>query len=302
MEEPGSAPPAIARGRISGASSFLAKSSYACRNLDAENQQQEHTMQDDELPSMPLFGHLTELRTRLIRALAGVAVAYGISLTFTGPLWRFVCEPAAQALKAAGYPPVLYMIDPMDPFNIIWFKLPVVVAIFLSAPWVLYQAWAFIAPGLYRNERRWAAPLILCSALLFIAGGVFAYFVLFRCGLTFLLSIGHNEGIGAMVSMNYYFALFVDVVLGVGIMFELPMLIFLLTAVGLVTPRFLVRNSRYAILAIFLLAAVITPTSDVMNLTLLAAPMCGLFALGVFGSYLYTLHREGRSQGAHLDA
>jgi sec-independent protein translocase protein TatC len=251
-------------------------------------------MQDD-LPSMPLIGHLTELRTRLLRALAGVAVAYAISLTFTDPLWKFVCRPAAQALKAAGYPPILYIIDPMDGFSIIWFKLPVVIAIFLSAPWVLYQAWGFIAPGLYRNERRWAAPLVLCCALLFIAGGAFAYLVLFRYGLTFLLSIGHGEGVGAMVSMNHYFGLFVNVVLGVGIMFELPMLIFLLTTIGLVTPRFLVRNARYAILVIFVLAAVITPTSDVMNLAMLATPMCALFALGVLGSYLYARHREGRS-------
>jgi sec-independent protein translocase protein TatC len=251
-------------------------------------------MQDD-LPSMPLIGHLRELRTCLLRALAGVAVAYAISLTFTGPLWKFVCRPAAQALKAAGYPPILYIIDPMDGFNIIWFKLPIVVAIFISAPWVLYQAWMFIAPGLYRNERRWAAPFVLCCALLFIAGGVFAYLVLFRYGLTFLLSIGHSEGVGAMVSMNHYFGLFVNVVLGVGIMFELPMLIFLLTVIGLVTPRFLFRNARYAILVIFVLAAVITPTSDVMNLAMLATPMCALLALGVLGSYLYGRHREGRS-------
>jgi sec-independent protein translocase protein TatC len=242
---------------------------------------------------MPLIGHLTELRSRIIRSLAGVAVAYAVSLTFTSPLWEFVCRPAAQALTAAGYPPILYLIDPMDAFNIIWFKLPVVVAVFLSAPWVLYQVWAFIAPGLYRHERRWAAPFVVSSAALFIAGGTFAYFILFRYGLTFLLEIGHEQGAGSMVSMERYFGLFVNVVLGVGIMFELPMLIFLLTVLGIVTPKLLIRNSRYAVLAIFLLAAVITPTSDVVNLTLLAGPMCALFALGVCASWLYTRNREG---------
>jgi sec-independent protein translocase protein TatC len=250
-------------------------------------------MPTDELPSMTLVGHLSELRSRIIKALAGLLAAYAVSLTFTDPLWKFVCRPAAQALEAAGYPPILYLIDPMDAFNIIWFKLPVVVAMFLAAPWVLYQAWAFVAPGLYRNERRWAAPFVICSAGLFIAGGTFAYFVLFRYGLTFLLSIGHQQGAGAMVSMERYFGLFVDVVLGAGVMFEVPMVIFLLTAIGLVTPGLLVRNSRYAVLAIFVLAAVITPTSDVVNLTLLAGPMCALFALGVFASWLYTLRRDG---------
>jgi sec-independent protein translocase protein TatC len=106
---------------------------------------------EHDLTSMPLLGHLTELRARLIKALIGVAVAYAISLTFTGPLWKFVCRPAAQALRSLGYPPILYLIDPMDGFNIIWVKLPIVIAIFLAAPWVIYQVWAFVAPGLYRK-------------------------------------------------------------------------------------------------------------------------------------------------------
>jgi sec-independent protein translocase protein TatC len=249
---------------------------------------------DEELDAMPLFGHLTELRSRMIKALIGVAVAFGVSLTFSDPLWAFVCEPGLEALRTLGYTPELQIIDPMDGINIIWIKLPIVVAIFLSAPWVLYQMWAFISPGLYRNERKWAAPFVICAGLLFVAGGVFAYYVLFRNGLTFLLSIGRGNGVGASVSMNHYFRLFVNVVLGVGIMFELPMLIFLLTAIGLVTPRFLLRHARYAILAIFILAALVTQTSDVVNLTLLAGPMCALFAVGVCASYVLVWQREGR--------
>ena len=249
---------------------------------------------EEDLPSMPIMDHLAELRARLIKAVAGFAAAYALSLTFTHPLWAFVCRPAAQVLTALGYPPMLYVVDPMDAFNIIWIGLPLVAAAFVSAPWILYQLWAFVAPGLYRQERRWAGGFAAAAALLFIGGGIFAYLVLFRYGLTFLLSIGHSEGMGAVVSVNLYFGLLVNVVLGVGIMFELPALIFLLTAIGLVTPGMLLRNSRYAILLIFILAAVITPTSDVVNLTLLAGPMCGLFTLGVLGSYVYTRQREGR--------
>ena len=247
---------------------------------------------EEDLPSMPIMDHLAELRARLIKAAAGFAIAYVLSLTFTHPLWEFVCRPAAQALIASGYPPILYVVDPLDGFNIIWIGLPLVAAAFLSAPWIVYQLWAFVAPGLYRKERRWAGGFAIAAALLFIGGGVFAYLVLFRYGLTFLLSIGRGEGMGAVVSVNLYFGLLINVVLGVGIMFELPVLILLLTVVGLVTPGLLWRNSRYAILIIFFLAAVITPTSDVVNLALLAGPMCGLFALGVLGSYLYTRHRD----------
>jgi len=244
---------------------------------------------------MSFVEHLTELRARLVRALLGLAAAFAVSLTFTDALWRFIQKPAAQALQAAGFPDKLYVFDPMDAFQIIWVKLPIVCAVFLGAPWVLYQLWGFIAPGLYRRERRWAGPLLVGSSGLFIMGGVFAYFVVFRYGLTFLLSIAKAQGLISQVPIDVYFNLFVDVVLGVGIVFELPVIIFLLTALGVVTPRFLFRQSRYAILAIFIMAAVVTPSTDVFNLVLFATPMCSLFYLGVLVSYVFTLRRDGRT-------
>jgi sec-independent protein translocase protein TatC len=250
---------------------------------------------EEELLRMSFVEHLTELRARLIRALFGLGAAFAISLTFTDPLWRFVQRPATQALQAAGFAPQLFVFDPMDALQITWVKLPVVCAIFLGAPWVLYQLWAFIAPGLYRHERRWAGLLLVGSSGLFILGGVFAYFVVFRYGLTFLLELAKSQGLVSQVPIDLYFNLFVDVVLGVGIVFELPVVIFLLTALGVVTPGFLVRHSRYAILAIFIVAAVVTPSTDVFNLILFALPMCLLFYLGVFVSYLYLLRREGRT-------
>jgi sec-independent protein translocase protein TatC len=148
---------------------------------------------------------------------------------------------------------------------------------------------------LYRHERRWAGPLLIGSSGLFVLGGVFAYFFVFRYGLAFLLAIAKAQGLVAQVPVDIYFNLFVDVVLGVGVVFELPVVIFLLTALGVVTPRFLLRHSRYAILAIFIVAAIVTPSTDVFNLILFATPMCLLFYLGVFVSYLFLLRREGRA-------
>jgi sec-independent protein translocase protein TatC len=249
---------------------------------------------DEELLRMTFVEHLTELRARILRALMGLGLAFAISLTFTDQLWRFVQRPAAQALQAAGFPATLYVFDPMDVLQIIWLKLPIVCSIFLGAPWVLYQLWGFIAPGLYRHERRWAGPLLVGSSGLFILGGVFAYFVAFRYGLTFLLGLAKSQGLMSQVPIDLYFNLFVDVVLGVGIVFELPVVIFLLTALGIVTPGFLARHSRYAILAIFVIAALVTPSTDVFNLILFATPMCLLFYLGVFVSYLFLLRRDGR--------
>jgi sec-independent protein translocase protein TatC len=243
---------------------------------------------------MSFLEHLQELRSRILRALWGVAVAFVVSLTFSNQLWNFVSQPAVQALKTLGYPPTLKQITPMESFNVIWFKLPVLCAIFIGSPWVLYQVWAFISPGLYRKERRWAVPFVLTSAGLFIIGGLFAYFVAFRYGLTFLLSIGSGNHVEPMVSITEYFDLFVNVTLGVGLVFELPVLIFFLTLLRLASPGFLVRHSRYAILIIFIIAAVVTPTPDVFNMMLFAVPMCLLFYVGIFAGYLLVLHRENR--------
>jgi len=250
--------------------------------------------EDEGMLRMSFMEHLEELRSRIFKALFGIAAAAILSLTFCSQLWNFVRQPAAVALTNLGYAPDLVQTTPLEGFNIIWFKLPLMCSIFVAAPWLLYQLWAFIAPGLYPRERRWAVPFILASAALFLLGGMFAYFVVFRFGLEFLLSIGKGQGVIPMVTISEYFQLFVNVVLGVSIIFELPVLIFFLTLLRILNPAFLIRHSRYAILGIVILAAIITPTPDVFNLMLFAAPMTLLFYIGVFASYLLVLKRENR--------
>ena len=256
---------------------------------------EEEDPEEEGMARMSFLEHLEELRSRILWALAGIAVAFGLSLTYSNWLWKLIVQPAAQALTSLHYPPDLVFTSPMESFMIIWFKLPVLCAIFIASPWVLYQVWAFISPGLYRRERRWAAPFILTSAGLFIGGGCFAYFVVFRYGLTFLLGIsGQGLHVKPMVTITEYFDMFVNVMLGVGLVFELPILIFFLTLLHIVTPGFLMRHSRYAILIIFIIAAVVTPTPDVFNMMLFALPMCMLFYVGIFAGYLLVLRRENR--------
>ena len=251
--------------------------------------------EDEGMLRMSFLEHLEELRSRIIKALLGILVAFIVSLAFAGPLWKVIAQPAVQALTTLGVnPPELTQITPMEAFNTIWVKIPLLCAAFLASPWVLYQVWAFISPGLYRRERRWAVPFIVCSAGLFILGGLFAYFVAFRFGLTFLLGIGLGNYVHPMVSISTYSDMFVNVILGVGLVFELPVLIFFLTLLRVVNPQFLLNHSRYAILVIFILAAVITPTPDAFNMMLFATPMCLLFFVGIFASYLLVLNREGR--------
>lgn len=248
---------------------------------------------DDGMLRMSFMGHLEELRLRLIRALAGLGVAFGACIFFTDSLWNAVRAPAASALTQLGYPPDLAQITPTEAFGVIWVRLPILAGIFLASPWIIYQVWSFIAPGLYKKERRLAVPFILTTAGLFIAGGAFAYFVAFRFGLVFLLGIGSNIGVRPMISITEYFDLFVNVILGVALVFELPVLIFFLTLLRIASPRFLLANSRYAIILIVVAAAIITPTPDVVNLTIFAAPMVLLYFVGVLASYLLVLNREG---------
>lgn len=253
--------------------------------------------EDGGMLRMSFVEHLEEMRTRIVRAIAGVAVSFLACLVFAPQIWNVVSAPAVDALTKLGVnPPNLAIIEPMEGFSVIWVKVPLIVALFLAAPWVIYQIWAFIAPGLYDKEKRWAVPFVTITGGLFIAGGLFAYFVAFRFGLTFLLGIGLTSGgnVTPVVSITSYFDLFMNVVLGISLVFELPVAIFFLTLIRVASPRFLLRHSRYAVLLIVVLAAIITPTPDFFNLMIFAVPMCLLFFVGVFVSYLLVMHREGR--------
>jgi len=287
--------------------------------------------EDDGMLRMSFLDHLGELRSRIIRALVGFGVVFLVCLVFSNQLWLIVQAPAVEAfrrltvsaqqsdeervkevckppsaqpsapcqeaMKAANTPKVsgaLIGIDPMEQFSILWMWTPLVASIFLGSPWILYQIWAFIAPGLYKSERKWAVPFVLTTAGLFLTGGFFAYFIAFRYGLTFLLGLGGFAGIRPLISIDKYFELFVDVMLGVSAIFEMPIIIFFLVLLRLASPKFLLEHSRYAILAIVIIAAIITPTPDVFNLMLFAVPMCLLFFVGVFAGYLLVLHREGK--------
>jgi sec-independent protein translocase protein TatC len=288
--------------------------------------------EEEGMLRMSFLDHLGELRSRIIRALVGFGLVFLVCLVFSNQLWLIVQAPAveafrrltltaqqndedrvkevckppateatsapcADAVKTANTPKVggsLVGIDPMEQFSILWMWTPLVASIFLGSPWILYQIWAFIAPGLYKSERRWAVPFVLTTAGLFISGGLFAYFIAFRFGLTFLLGLGGFAGIRPMISIDKYFELFVDVMLGVSAIFEMPVIIFFMVLLRIATPKFLMEHSRYAILAIVIIAAIITPTPDVFNLMLFAVPMCMLFFVGVFAGYLLVLHREKR--------
>ena len=253
---------------------------------------------EEGMVRMSFLEHLEELRKRIIQSAIGLVVTYLACLIFAKDLFAWVRGPIQRSFEILnelhGFDPPLYLvaITPQEQFHLIYLKVPLLGAVFVAAPWLVYQAWSFIAPGLYQRERRWAKPFIFCIAGLFILGGLFGYFVVLKFALTFLLGIGIDSDIRPMISVSSYFSTFVLIELGLGVVFQMPVLIFFLTLLRIVDPTFLLSNVRYAVLIIFIIAAVVTPTPDVFNMILFAAPMMVLFYVGVGASFLLVMKRE----------
>ena len=253
---------------------------------------------EEDMARMSFLEHLEELRTRILRALAGLLVVYVVCIAFSNDLLRLVVEPfmAAAELVTGKYGVEVEVINtrPLEQFQVQYIKVPIVAAVFLGAPWLMYQAWLFIAPGLYKKEKRWAIPFIFTTATLFILGGLFCYFVALRVTLQFLLSVSIDI-VKPRISISDYLNTFIILEIGLGLVFQLPVLIFFFTLLRLTTPRFLLRNVRYAVLIMFVVAAIITPTGDPLTMTLFAGPMILLYFVGIGASWLLVLRREGRS-------
>lgn len=235
--------------------------------------------------SMSFLDHLEELRKRIINSLIAVGVALLATWTLADALFLIISKPIA----AAGAQ--LNMMKPTEGFNL-ELKLALMAAVFLASPFIMSQVWLFIAPGLYKHERRYAAPFIVFSSLLFIVGGVFGYFVAFPFALQFLIQWGRNMGLNIIISATEYFDLFIMIELGLGIVFEIPAVIFVLARMGLVSAGFLLRNTKYAVLIAFIAAAIITPTSDIPNMMIMAVPMIGLYLLGVVVAFFFGKKRK----------
>ncbi|HET6277447.1 MAG TPA: twin-arginine translocase subunit TatC [Candidatus Polarisedimenticolia bacterium] len=229
---------------------------------------------------MGFLEHLDELRKRLLWSLVAIVLAFVAALTQSKRILAFLLRPIRPLLGDER--PVF--IDLTEPF-LLYMKVALLAALFLSAPFVLYQAWAFIAPGLYPRERRYAVPFVLFATVFFLAGGAFGYYVGFPVASKFLLGIAEEFRPALRISSLFGFQS--KIILGLGVVFELPTVIYLLARLGLVTPRFLWRNFKYAILIIFIIAAVITPTPDVVTQCIFAAPMILLYLAGILVARIF---------------
>jgi sec-independent protein translocase protein TatC len=231
-----------------------------------------------ELPTMGLLQHLEELRRRIIYSLLAIAGGFGICFWYADRIFALMQRPIADALRRHNLDPQLVYLSPTEPFNV-YLKVGLIAGLFLASPVVLYQVWMFISPGLYRHEKRYVLPFMGSSIGLFLAGGWFGYVLAYPRALDFL--IGYGKQFQAMITVGHYTDLFLTVMIGLGVVFELPILVFFLALMGVVTAGFLWRNIRYALLAIVVISAILTPTSDIMNLLLFAAPMMALYVISI---------------------
>jgi sec-independent protein translocase protein TatC len=245
-----------------------------------------------EMARMSFFDHLEELRSRLFHSIIAIAVGMAVCWTYADNIYAGLARPLTTVLRELKMDDKLVYTNPTAPFNL-YIRLAMIAGVFLASPYLIYQIWKFISPGLYRHEKRYALPFILFCTVLFLSGGAFAYFIAFPAALRFLLSFGSQ--FRPFITVDEYFSLASTIILGLAIVFELPVLVLFLTLLRIVTPGFLLRNFRYAFLIIVIIAAAATPTSDVVNMMIFAAPLMGLYFLGVGLSYLVLKARRRKA-------
>lgn len=228
---------------------------------------------------MPLTSHLEELRTRLIRVLIVLGVGFVACYALKDNLFVVITNPLRGALPANSF--MIYTNLPEAFF--IHMKIAFFASLFLTAPYTLYQIWKFISPGLFPQEKRYVIPFVITSSALFIMGILFGYFIVLPPAFAFFMTFS-SDMLKPMISFREYISLLLKFLLAFGISFELPVFLFFLAKIGLVNAKMLSRYRRYAILAIFVTAAILTPTPDVVTQTLMALPMMLLYEVGIIAA------------------
>jgi sec-independent protein translocase protein TatC len=243
-----------------------------------------------ELPGMSLMEHLEELRKRIIHSAAYLAVGFIVAYVFHEKLYGFVQEPLDRLHIKLNYT------HPMDALNI-YLQTALIGGAILASPFILYQVWLFIAPGLYQKEKRFVVPFMSATVGLFLAGAAFGYFFVLPGALKVLI-IGFGSRFNPIITIEEYTGFFLSIILGLGISFEMPILIFFLAMFGIVSPRFLWKNIRYAILLVFLVAAIITPSPDPWTMCIYAVPMLTLYMVGIAVAWWVHPDRRKKKENA----
>ncbi|MGD0931158.1 MAG: twin-arginine translocase subunit TatC [Candidatus Korobacteraceae bacterium] len=248
----------------------------------------------EEMTGMSFLEHLEELRRRIIYGFLYVVAGLGICWGFHERIFAVMQKPIMVALANHHLDQKLVYLNPTDPFNM-YLKVSFLAGIFVASPFVLYQVWGFIAPGLYRNERRYVLPFMFSTVGLFLAGGYFGYRMVYPTALDFFIAFSGQ--FTPMITIGEYTNLFLTIIAGLGMVFEMPILVFFLALMGILSAGWMWRNFRYSILVIFIIAAIITPTTDIMNMCIFAAPMIGLYLVSIgIAWFVHPTQRKNRAE------
>jgi sec-independent protein translocase protein TatC len=225
---------------------------------------------------MSFLEHLDELRKRLIYSVYSLIAGCVISYIFIGRIFDFIMKPMQNMLPGGNK---LIFTAGAEPF-MLYLKIGFIAGIFIASPLILWQVWKFIAPGLYTHEKKFAIPFVFLSTVFFVLGGLFAHYVAFPWTWKFFISFSTDYMV-FMPKIDEAFSLYTKMLLGFGVIFEMPTLVFFLARMGVVTARFLLRYFKYAVLVIFIVAAVISPGTDMMSQVIMAVPMLGLYGISI---------------------
>lgn len=243
--------------------------------------------------SMTLLDHLGELRARLVRSFAAVLIAFCGCYNFAGKLFHALALPLLRVMPADSK----FIYTGVAEGFFVDLKVSFVAALFAASPYLFYQVWAFIAPGLYEEEKRYAIPLALCSAVFFIGGAAFCYLVVFPFAFTFFLSYS-TDSIVAMLSINEYLGFSLKMLIAFGLIFEMPLFAFFLARMGLITASAMRRMRKYSVLGVFIVAAILTPP-DVFSQILMAVPMLLLYELSILVAAAAGRKARGKDTETH---
>jgi len=231
---------------------------------------------------MSFLEHLDELRRRLMVSALALLGGFLVAFAFVGRLFDIVMKPLTEALPPGG---TLIFTEPTEGF-LLTLKIAALAGVLIAAPVVMWQLWLFIAPGLYTNERRMAIPFVLMSTVFFVGGALFSHYMVFPWAWRFFASFS-NDYVDFMPRIAPAFALYAKLMLAMGAVFQMPTLVLFLSRMGVVTARMLIRQTKYAILVIFIVAAVLTPGPDVVSQVLMAAPMIVLYGISIVIAWLF---------------
>lgn len=236
---------------------------------------------EEELPRMGFFDHLEEFRRRLIVCLIAVFVTFLACWAWAPQIFDFLATPLRRVLPAGQNLSYTTLTEPF----MMYFRVALFAGIIAASPIILWQLWLFVAPALYRREKRYVWPFILAGVFFFLAGCAFGYYEAFPLVVAFLVGMGKN--FNAVITINEYLSTAMKIIMGLGLCFEMPILIFFLARMGVVSERWLLAKFKYAVLIIFIIAAVITPTPDIATQCVFAVPMILLYLLGIGVAWMF---------------